>query len=121
MSIHNIMFSWRNKKNINTFRLKKKGFLSRAMSIAYIFSGEIRKKKNLSVYSSYLELWIQYSSCIQLLIRLFQLKSRYFSYFSTKNILWYGKCPKISFTKVSDKIACANSVDPDQMAPEGAI
>ena len=49
MSIHNIMFSWRNKKNINTFGLKKKGFLSRAMSIAYIFSGEIRKKKFISI------------------------------------------------------------------------
>ena len=33
----------------------------------------------------------------------------------------YGKCPKISYTKVSDKIAYANSADPDQTAPEGAI
>ena len=33
----------------------------------------------------------------------------------------YGKCPKISYTKVSDKMACANSVDPDQTAPEGAV
>ena len=28
----------------------------------------------------------------------------------------YGKCPKILYTKVSDKIAYANSVDPDQTA-----
>ena len=33
----------------------------------------------------------------------------------------YGKCPKISYTKVPDKVAHANSVDPDQTAPEGAI
>ena len=26
----------------------------------------------------------------------------------------YGKCPKISYTKLSDKMAYANSVDPDQ-------
>ena len=25
----------------------------------------------------------------------------------------YGKCPKIPYTKVSDKMAYANSVDPD--------
>ena len=29
-----------------------------------------------------------------------------------------GKCPKTSYTKVSDKIAYANSVDPDQIAPQ---
>ena len=33
----------------------------------------------------------------------------------------YGKCPKISYNKVSDKMAYANSVDPDQTAPEGAV
>ena len=33
----------------------------------------------------------------------------------------YGKCPKISYTKVSDKMAYANSADPDQTAPEGAV
>ena len=33
----------------------------------------------------------------------------------------YGKCPKISYTKVSDKKAYANSVDPDQTAPWGAV
>ena len=30
----------------------------------------------------------------------------------------YGKCIKISYTKVSDKMAYANSADPDQTAPE---
>ena len=34
---------------------------------------------------------------------------------------YYGKCPKISYTKVSDKMAYANSADPDQTAPEGAV
>ena len=29
----------------------------------------------------------------------------------------YDKCPKISNTKVSDKMANANSADPDQTAP----
>ena len=32
-----------------------------------------------------------------------------------------GKCPKISYTKVSDKMQYANSVDPDQTALEGAV
>ena len=26
----------------------------------------------------------------------------------------YGKCPKISYNKVADKMAYANSADPDQ-------
>ena len=33
----------------------------------------------------------------------------------------YRKCPKISYTKVPNKMACANSADPDQTAPEGAV
>ena len=33
----------------------------------------------------------------------------------------YGKYPKISNTKVSDKITYANSADADQTAPEGAV
>ena len=33
----------------------------------------------------------------------------------------YGKCPVILYTKVSDKVAYANSVDPDQTATEGAV
>ena len=36
-------------------------------------------------------------------------------------ILAYGKCPKISYTKIADKMAYANSVDPDQTAPSGAV
>ena len=36
-------------------------------------------------------------------------------------ILYYGKCPKNSNTKVSDKMTYANSVDPDQTAPEEAV
>ena len=32
-----------------------------------------------------------------------------------------SKCPKISYIKVSDKMAYANSADPDQTAPEGAV
>ena len=33
----------------------------------------------------------------------------------------YSKCPIISYTKVSDKMAYVNSADPDQTAPEGAV
>ena len=33
----------------------------------------------------------------------------------------FGKYPKISYTDVFDKISYANSVDPDQIAPEGAV
>ena len=33
----------------------------------------------------------------------------------------HGKCPKISYNKVSDEMAYANSVDPDQTAPDGAV
>ena len=29
----------------------------------------------------------------------------------------YGKCPKISYTKVSEKMDYANSADPDSTAP----
>ena len=32
-----------------------------------------------------------------------------------------GKCPKISYTLASDKFAYANSADPDQTAPSGAV
>ena len=32
----------------------------------------------------------------------------------------YGKCPKISYPKVSDKMAYENSADPDHTASEGA-
>ena len=32
-----------------------------------------------------------------------------------------GKCPKILYTRISDKMAYANSADPDQTAPEGAV
>ena len=33
----------------------------------------------------------------------------------------YIKCPKISYPKVADKMAYANSADPDQTAPDGAV
>ena len=33
----------------------------------------------------------------------------------------YGKCPKLSYSKVANKMAYANSVDPDEPAPEGAV
>ena len=33
----------------------------------------------------------------------------------------YGKCPKISYQKVSDNMAYANSADQDQTAPSGAV
>ena len=33
----------------------------------------------------------------------------------------YDKCPKIMYTKVTDKLAYANSADLDQSAPKGAV
>ena len=33
----------------------------------------------------------------------------------------YGKCPKILYIKVSDRVAYANSADPDQTATEWAV
>ena len=33
----------------------------------------------------------------------------------------YSKCPKVLYTKVSDKMAYANHIDPDQTAPSGAV
>ena len=36
-------------------------------------------------------------------------------------VLIMVKCPKILYTKVSHKMAYANSADPDQTAPEGAV
>ena len=33
----------------------------------------------------------------------------------------YGKCSKVLYTKVSNKMAFANNADPDQTAPEGAV
>ena len=40
---------------------------------------------------------------------------------SAESLPAYRKCHKISYTSVSDKMAYANSVDPDQTAPEGAV
>ena len=42
-------------------------------------------------------------------------------YLDSPLILSYGKCPKILYTKMSDKMAYANSADPDQTAPKGAV
>ena len=33
----------------------------------------------------------------------------------------YCKCPKISYTKVADKMAYTNRADPDQTVPEGEV
>ena len=33
----------------------------------------------------------------------------------------HGKCPKILYTIVSDKMAYTNSADPDQIGPEGTV
>ena len=37
------------------------------------------------------------------------------------HVFLHGKHPKISYTKVSDKMAYANGADPDQTGPEGAV
>ena len=44
-----------------------------------------------------------------------------FSDVTTQMYRNYGKCPKISNTKVSDKMTYVNSADPDQTAPKGLI
>ena len=41
-----------------------------------------------------------------------------FTYANTDS---YGKCPKISNTKVSDNMTYANSADLDQTSPAGAV
>ena len=43
-----------------------------------------------------------------------------YMFIENMNII-YGKCPKISNTKVPDKMTYANSADPDQAAPSGAV
>ena len=37
------------------------------------------------------------------------------------HVIKFGKCPKLLYTKVSDKMAYANSVDPNQTAPSEAV
>ena len=44
-----------------------------------------------------------------------------FKSFEKIHFLNYGKCPKISYTNVSDKVAYANSADPDLTAPSSLI
>ena len=46
--------------------------------------------------------------------------SRY-CFMNTQLSCEYGKWPKISNTKVSNKMTYANSADPDQTAPEGTV
>ena len=40
---------------------------------------------------------------------------------SSSDYYKYHKCPKISYTKVADKMAYANNADPDQIAPTEAV
>ena len=39
--------------------------------------------------------------------------------FFTQYAKCYSKCPKISYTKVSDKMAYANSADPEEQSDQG--
>ena len=41
-------------------------------------------------------------------------------FFQNKDLRLYGNYPKISYTKISDKLKYAKSEDPDQTASEGA-
>ena len=43
------------------------------------------------------------------------------NYVPVSYMYMYGKCPKNSNTKASDKMTYANSADPDQTAPSGAV
>ena len=49
------------------------------------------------------------------------LRSQNNQIFFVHTFIPYGKYPKNSNTKASDKMTYANSVDPDQTAPEGAV
>ena len=50
------------------------------------------------------------------------MSTHYICYQGKNNrIFIYSKCPKISYTKVSDKWFFTNSAYPDQTAPEGAV
>ena len=42
-------------------------------------------------------------------------------YAALTKISGYGKYPKISYTKVSDRMDYADSIEPDQTAPEGSV
>ena len=48
------------------------------------------------------------------------LRAIHYSPFSCLSMT-YDICPKFSYTKVSDKMAYANSAYSDQTAPEGAV
>ena len=47
--------------------------------------------------------------------------NRFMDKFKYSRKIRYGKCPKILYTKVPNKMTCANSADPDHTAPEGAV
>ena len=80
------------------------------MSTQHMFS---RNKKNI---------WIIPHICSYGVVTyLFTIKTYKVSFLlelflHTSQIVSYGKCPKISNTKVSDKMTYANSVEPDQTA-----
>ena len=48
-----------------------------------------------------------------------RLSGRSFSFVVPKHK--YGKCPKILYAEVSDKLAFADSADPDQTAPRSSL
>ena len=41
--------------------------------------------------------------------------------YNSPSMYKYGKCPKILYSKVSDKMAYANSADPNPADPKGVI
>ena len=46
---------------------------------------------------------------------------RHLLWYNNNKIILWGNCPKIWYTKISDKMTHASSADPDQTAPEGAF
>ena len=68
-------------------------------------------------------IWTDHSKCNTTVDRIFVTTCTFFKQVkisvrlvTCNNI--YSKCPKILYTQVSDKMAYANSTDPDQTAPE---
>ena len=53
-------------------------------------------------------------------VEIFTQHAKYYGITMSEYLL-YGKCHKISYTKVSDKMAHTNRTDPDQTASEEAV
>ena len=87
-------------------------FLGKKMLTCHLLSMPCSR---VNVILSYVDSWREYTSHYEICV--VTLKIWNFCMMSS----CYGKCSKNSNTKVSDKMTYANSADPDQTAPEGAV